>query len=88
MSATNRGRARNARDLYETPAEVTRAILPWLNLERQDRIWEGAAGNGAIIREVMVFGWWSLTGTCVMGSTLTSAACHSSAHSAIAKHYN
>jgi hypothetical protein len=60
MSATGRGKARQPRDLYETPGAVTRAILPYVFQHRfapdcAPTVWEGAAGNGAIVRELIDF---------------------------------
>ena len=47
---------RRPQDFYPTPGWVTRAILPHL-AEDIDRgvVWEPAAGDGAILREVLAF---------------------------------
>lgn len=55
MSATNRGAERRADDFYATPAWATRAILPAL-LPSRGRILEPAAGDGAIIDQLIAFG--------------------------------
>lgn len=60
MSATNRGAKRADGDFYETPGWVTRAIIPHLKsvglLANGQRVLEPAAGNGAIVRELISCG--------------------------------
>lgn len=48
MSQRDSGYERKERDLYETPAWVTHALLP--HLRRVGCIWEPAAGSGKMIR--------------------------------------
>lgn len=50
MSSTNRGRDRNALDFYETPPEVTRAILA--HLEPARVVIDPCCGDRAILRVV------------------------------------
>ena len=47
MSQRDSGYARKERDLYETPAWVTEALLPHIR-PRMEVIWEPAAGSGKI----------------------------------------
>lgn len=59
MASARQGAARSALrergdDLYETPAEATRALLRAETLPH--RIWEPAAGRGAIARELIAAG--------------------------------
>lgn len=49
MSQRDSGYERKERDLYETPEWVTRALLPALP-RTPVKIWEPAAGNGAMAR--------------------------------------
>ena len=51
MSATGRADVRHADDFYATPAPTIRAILPHLDLT--GRILEPAAGDGAIVLELL-----------------------------------
>lgn len=52
MSSTNRGATRQPDDFYATPEWCTRAILPYLGLERDTAILEPGCGDGAIVRAV------------------------------------
>ena len=51
--------AREENDFYPTPPEPTRAILnaEAKHLERFDRIWEPACGDGAMVREIEAKGF-------------------------------
>jgi len=46
-------------EFYPTPAEPTRAIITaeMSHLKRFPRIWEPAAGDGAMVREIVGLGW-------------------------------
>ena len=46
MSQRESGYERQERDLYETPAWVTEALLPHISRYRKDAVWEPAAGSG------------------------------------------
>ena len=48
MAQRNSGYERKERDLYQTPAWVTRALIPHLP-ERVRQIWEPAAGGGQMV---------------------------------------
>jgi hypothetical protein len=51
MSQRDSGYERKANDLYETPAWVTRALIP--HIRRDIRlIWEPACGSGKMVREL------------------------------------
>lgn len=52
MSSTNRGAQRRADDFYETPAWVTRAIVPYLALCACDTVLDPCAGRGALLRGI------------------------------------
>ena len=54
MSATGRGRERNARDFYETPKWVTHALFQSERLFR--RFYEPACGTGSILRVLGHYG--------------------------------
>lgn len=46
ISGGNSARGRRRSDLYPTPPEVTVALLRFLNLPKETKIWEPAAGDG------------------------------------------
>jgi hypothetical protein len=46
------GYERKERDLYETPAWVTAALVPHVPDVARRRIWEPAAGKGQMVREL------------------------------------
>lgn len=46
MSQRDSGYERKERDLYETPAWVTQALLPHLPQHHEREVWEPAAGSG------------------------------------------
>lgn len=48
MSQRESGYERKERDLYETPAWVTEALLP--HLPKLNTVWEPACGNGKMVR--------------------------------------
>jgi hypothetical protein len=52
VSATGRGAERRADDFYATPPEVTRAILPYLNVGPEADVLDPCAGDGAILAEL------------------------------------
>lgn len=57
MSQRESGYERKERDLYETPAWVTAALIP--HLPRVPRlVWEPAAGSGKMVRALMDSGIW------------------------------
>ena len=49
MSSTNRGAKRQPNELYETPAETTLAMLPWLPCWTPRRVLDPCCGSGAIL---------------------------------------
>jgi hypothetical protein len=61
MSQRDSGFARLERDNYATPAWVTAALLPHLPAPPL-RIWEGAAGDGSMVR-AFIIGGYTVTGT-------------------------
>lgn len=58
MSQRVSGYERKERDLYETPAWVTEALLP--HMGKCLRIWEPAAGSGKMVRALAEAGHWVL----------------------------
>lgn len=50
MSQRDSGYERKERDLYETPAWVTEAVIPHLPFVNGRRIWEPACGSGKMLR--------------------------------------
>ena len=50
MSQRDSGYERKERDLYETPAWVTEAVLPHLPFVYQGRVWEPACGSGKMLK--------------------------------------
>ncbi|PWT82878.1 MAG: hypothetical protein C5B44_01445 [Acidobacteria bacterium] len=56
MAQRNSGYAREARDKYQTPAFVTRALLPHIP-SRVRHIWECAAGDGYMVRVLREAGY-------------------------------
>lgn len=55
--------ARMANDFYPTPKECTYALMDYLELPRDVRIWEPAAGDGAIINALSDRGYNNVFGT-------------------------
>ena len=49
--------SRNAFDFYPTPADVTQALVDYLNIPRTVTIWEPASGDGAISRVLEMAGY-------------------------------
>lgn len=70
MSATGRGAERVENDFYETPAWLTRAILPEIKQLHGDRplFLEPACGQGAIVRELAAF--FPQSGICANDLTM------------------
>lgn len=60
VGANTKGKRRD-RDLYETPGDVTEALIQFLNdhglLRKHDLIWECAAGNGAMSSVFKAYGY-------------------------------
>jgi hypothetical protein len=61
MSQRESGYERKERDLYETPAWVTDAVIPHLPAGEWG-IWEPAAGSGKMVKALCLRGY-SVTGT-------------------------
>jgi hypothetical protein len=49
MSQRDSGYERKERDLYETPAWVTEALLPHVSIFAGDEVWEPACGSGKMV---------------------------------------
>lgn len=62
ISGGNSAYGRAKGDLYPTPPEVTYALLDFLRLPGNTRIWEPACGNGDMVHEMEVWGY-QVTGT-------------------------
>lgn len=62
ISGGNSAYGRAKGDLYPTPPEVTYALLDFLGLPGNTRIWEPACGNGDMVREMEAWGY-QVTGT-------------------------
>lgn len=62
ISGGNSAYGRAKGDLYPTPPEVTYALLDFLRLPDNTRIWEPACGNGDMVHEMEVWGY-QVTGT-------------------------
>lgn len=57
ISGGNSAYGRAKGDLYPTPPEVTYALLDFLRLPGNTRIWEPACGNGDMVHEMEVWGY-------------------------------
>lgn len=56
MSQRSSGYIRKERDLYQTPAWVTRAMLPFIP-QRVRHVWEPACGDGCMVSELKAGGY-------------------------------
>lgn len=56
VSQRDSGYERKERDLYETPAWVTEALVPHIH-KRIENIWEPAAGSGKMVRALISSGF-------------------------------
>ena len=68
ISGGNSAYGRSAGDLYPTPPEVTYALLDFLNLPQNTRIWEPACGKGDMVQEMESWGY-QVTGTDISTGT-------------------
>lgn len=64
---------RSAVDLYETPEEVTDAIVEWLDMPRSTVLWEPAAGPGRMVRRLQYHGYQVLSSDIVTGEDFLRA---------------
>jgi hypothetical protein len=62
MSQRASGYERKERDLYETPAWVTEALIPHLP-KGVNSIWEPACGSGKMVRALQEFGGYEVEGS-------------------------
>lgn len=67
MSQRDSGHARRPYDSYATPAWVTEALLPHLPLNKDDWVWEPAAGSGKMVRALRKAGYKVLSSDITRG---------------------
>jgi type I restriction-modification system DNA methylase subunit len=60
---------RRANDFYPTPKECVYALVDYLNIPLQKRIWEPACGDGAIVNALADRGYHNVFGTDIQTGT-------------------
>ena len=55
-------RTRPATDFYPTPHEVTQALLNFLEIEKDAKIWEPACGDGHMVKSIQANGYTVVSG--------------------------